>query len=188
MAVSAEEKEKVFALELERIHDSSIREFTRLCITQAPDYFFFDCPASSSGKYHPVDELCWDGTLIHTKKVFTVAYELVKGYSCEGSRDQVVAACLIHDLLKQGKKRTGHTVKDHPNLAAELVKEVHDATQILTEADYAMIRNSVGYHYGPWSIDPWKKPLDQYTPEEMCVYMSDYVASKRFIAVDYRRE
>lgn len=187
MALSIEEKELVFSKELERIYDREIREFTRLCIVQAPDYLFLDCPASSSGKYHPIDELGADGTVIHTKKVFTVAYELCRALGCEDSRDLILSATLIHDLLKQGKYRSGHTTKNHPDLAAKLVEEVHAATFIISDEAYSVIRACVGYHYGPWSIDPWKKPLSAYTPEELCVYMSDYVASKRCISVDYRR-
>lgn len=187
MKISIEEKEAVFAQELERIFDRDIREFTRLCIAQSPDYFFVDCPASSSGKYHPVDELGADGTIIHTKKVFTVAYELSRGLGCENSRDAILAAAIIHDLLKQGKYRSGHTTKNHPDLAAKLVEEVHEATQIISDEAFKIIRDSVGYHYGPWSVEPWKKSLNDYTPEELCVYISDYVASKRFVSVDYRR-
>lgn len=54
-------KSGIFLEQLGLIYDETIREFTRLCICAAPDYFFVDCPASSSGKYHPIDELGADG-------------------------------------------------------------------------------------------------------------------------------
>ena len=181
-------KSEVFIEQLELIYNETVREFTRLCIISAPDYFFIDCPASSTGKFHPIDELGADGTILHTKKVLTVAYQLCRGLVCESHRDEIIAACLIHDLRKQGLKKTGHTAKNHPSLAADLVEEVQLATQMLTEESYLIIRSVVGYHYGPWSTGDWKKPLDQYTPEELCVYLADYVASKREIHVDHRRE
>ncbi len=181
-------KSKMFKDQLDLIYNETIREFTRLCICAAPDYFFIDCPASSTGKFHPIDELGPDGTMLHTKKVFTVAYQLSRGLSCESSRDEILAACLIHDLRKQGMKKTGHTAKNHPKLAADLVKEVQDATQMLSNKSYQIIRNSCGYHYGPWSSGTWKKSLDKYTREELTVYLSDYIASKREIHVDHRRE
>lgn len=187
MSVTMEVKEKTFEKELELIYDVSIREFTKLCICSAPDYFFTDCPASSSGKYHPVDELGADGTILHTKKVFTVAYDLSRGLGCEDNRDEVLSACIIHDLRKQGVEKTGYTVKNHPDLGAQLVHEVHQATQMIDKRTADMIRGCVGYHYGPWSIAPWKKDLSHYTPEELCVYLSDYIASKRMIHVDHRR-
>jgi hypothetical protein len=50
--ITSEEKVEIFKAELDRIFDRKIREFTKLCIIAAPDYFFLDCPASSSGRYH----------------------------------------------------------------------------------------------------------------------------------------
>jgi len=188
MSKTNEDKVMYFDPELKRIYDNKIREFTRLCITQAPDYIFEDCPSSSSGKYHPLDELSHDGTLIHVKKVFTMAYELVKALDCEENRDLVLSACIIHDLRKQGVTHTGHTLKDHAGLAADLVEEVQAATQLLTDDQYDIIRNCVGYHYGPWSEPPWKKPIEKYSKEELTVFISDYTVSKRFIHTDYRRE
>ncbi len=185
--MTLEEKVDVFKKELELILDHTIREFTRLCVTSAPEYFFTDCPASSSGKFHPLNELAGNGTIVHTKKVVTLAYELVKGLDCELARNEVIAACIIHDLRKQGLEKTGHTVPNHPESAAQLVDEVQRDTQMLPDETYEMIRSCVGYHYGLWSIEPWQKSLGEYTKEEYTVYLSDFVASKRMIDVNYRR-
>lgn len=185
--VSYEDRCKVFEKELELILDPKVREFTKLCLMAAPDYFFTDCPASSTGKYHPLDELSWDGTILHTRKVFTVCYVLCRGLGCEDSRDELLAATIIHDLRKQGLKRTGHTTKDHPDLGAKLVEEVQRDTQMLSQNSFNIIKSCVGFHYGLWSSPPWKKDLAEYTPEELCVYMSDYIGSKREVDVKYRR-
>lgn len=185
--VSVEEKVAVFEEELKLIFDDGVREFTRLCIIAAPNYFFTDCPASSTGKYHPISELGPDGTMLHTKKIFTLAYELCRGLDCEQSRDEVLSACIIHDLRKQGLTKSGHTTKNHPDLAAKLVEEIQRDTMILSDKSFNTIRNMVGYHYGPWSSGKWRKPLSEYTPEELCVYLSDYVVSKRCVEINYRR-
>jgi len=188
MTVTAEEKVDNFKEELERIYDRKVKEFTRLCITQAPDYIFEDAPSSSSGKYHPLDELGQDGTIIHTKKVFTMAYEMVKAMDCENSRDLVLSACIIHDLRKYGIKNFGHTVKDHATHGANLVDEVQAATMLLTDEQHSIIRNCVGLHYGVWTEDKkWKKDISKYTAEELTVHLSDFTVSKRFIRTDYRR-
>lgn len=189
MALTIEEKVERFAPELRLIFDKKVREFTRLCISQGPDYFFIDCPSSTTGKFHPLDELTADGVIIHTKKVFTMAYEMVKATDCEHSRDLVIAAALIHDLRKQGLTESGHTdMKRHCDLAAQLVTEVQEATQLLDASQYTIIRNCVGYHLGPWSHEPWKKPMSEYTAEELTLFLSDFTVSKRFVSVDYRRE
>jgi len=177
----------IFEKELDLIFDDRIREFTKLCLYEAPDYFFVNCPASSTGKFHPLNELGADGTMIHTKKVITLAYELCRGLDCEQSRDEILSACIVHDLLKQGKTRSGHTLKNHAGLAAELVEKIQEQTQMLSKESYETIRNCVGYHYGLWSTSQWQKNLDDYTPEELCVYISDYIASKRCVEVNYRR-
>lgn len=186
--MSEEEKVNLFNKELGLIYDPIIKEFTRLCLLQSPDYVFLNCPASSSGRYHPLDELSGDGNLIHTKRVFTVAYDLCVGFGCQNNRDLILSACIIHDLVKQGRTKTGHTVKNHPALAAELTAQVQEATQLLDENAYNIVRNCVGYHYGLWSIAPWLKPIKEYTPEELCVYTSDYIASKKCVSVNYARE
>lgn len=186
--ISPAEKELVFAEELELIFDESIREFTRLCLISAPDYFFQDCPASTTGKYHPLDELGHDGTLIHTKKVVTVAYELCRALECENKRDEIMSACIIHDLRKRGLEKGPHTLRNHPDLAAQLVDQVQLETRILTDESYQIIRNAIGYHYGPWSSNNWKKPIMEFTKEELCVYIADYVSSKRCVSVNYRRK
>jgi len=184
--VTLDKKISTFKDELDLIFNKKIKQFTEICLMVAPDYFFIDCPASSSGKYHPIDELSWDGTIIHTKRVVTVAYDLCRGLGCESNRDAIISACVIHDLRKQGLIKTGHTQKNHPELAAQLVKEVQKDTQILTENDFKIIYNSVGYHYGPWSQFKWKKDLSAYTMEELCVYLSDYTASKKSNNVKYQ--
>jgi hypothetical protein len=186
--MNIEDRFKCFDEQLELISDDRIREFTKLCIATAPDYFFTDCPASSSGKYHPLDELSWDGTIIHTKRVFVVGYTLARGLDIEEKRDLILSACLIHDLLKQGEWHSGHTVKYHPRLAAELVDKIQNETQLLEQWEYDIIRSSVALHYGPWSVKNVKKPMSEYTLEELCVYMADYVASKKFIDVKYKGE
>jgi MinD-like ATPase involved in chromosome partitioning or flagellar assembly len=185
--ITAEEKVEIFKAELDRIFDRKIREFTKLCIISAPDYIFLDCPASSSGRYHSVSELGHDGTIIHTKRVFTLVYELCRGLGVEEKRDVLSASAIIHDLRKQGYTRTGHTQKNHPQYAAELVDEVQNATMLLTDEEYNMIRNCVGFHYGPWSVSPWIKKIENYTMEELVVYIADYVAAKRCVNVDYKR-
>lgn len=187
MTISNEERFKLFQEELNLIYDEGIREFTKLVLTQLPAYFFLDCPSSSSGRFHPIDELSADGVITHSKRVFTVAYELCRGLNCEEERDEILSAAILHDGLKQGKVKTGHTVKNHPGLAASLIKEVYEATQTVGNKSYNIIRNCVGYHYGPWSISPWSKSLALYTPSESTLYISDYIASKRCVNVDHRR-
>ena len=142
MDITPDEKVEMFKEELDLIFNNNIKEFTKICLMVAPDYFFIDCPASSSGKYHPIDEIGADGCIIHTKRVVTVAYDLSRGLGCEENRDAIISACIIHDLRKQGLYRSGHSMKNHPDLGAQLVEEVHKDTGLLNEHQFAIIFNS----------------------------------------------
>jgi hypothetical protein len=181
---------ELFKDELDLISRPEVRAFTEACIKASPDYVFEDCPSSSSGAYHPVDELSGDGTVLHTKRVFALAYELSRGLDCEYHRDEICAAALLHDMAKQGLNRSGHTVKQHPQIMAKMVADVYKEKfqDKLNRESALIIYYCIAHHYGPWSGRDIKKPLSAYTPEELCVYISDYVASKRFVHIDHRRK
>jgi len=51
------ERLSIFKDELNLISKKGIKDFVKACIAAAPDYVFEDCPSSSSGKYHPIEEL-----------------------------------------------------------------------------------------------------------------------------------
>ena len=180
---------ELFKEELNLIVKKDVRDFVKAVLKAAPDYIFEDCPSSSSGRYHPVDELGPDGNNLHVRKVFAVAYELSRGLDCECNRDEICAAALLHDILKQGIKKSGHTVRDHPQLAADLVAEVYKSEfkDKIDRNSVVIIYNAIKYHYGPWTEKSNRKPLKDYSLEELCLYISDYIASKRFIKVDYLR-
>lgn len=180
---------ELFKDELNLITKPEIREFAKACIKASPDYVFVDCPSSSSGAYHPVDELSGDGTVLHTKRVFALAYELSRGIDCEHHRDEICAAALLHDMAKQGLEKFGHTIKNHPQVMAKLVADVYKEQfkDKFSRESALIIYYGILYHYGPWSGRDIKKPLSEYTPEELCVYVADYVSSKRFVHIDHKR-
>jgi len=183
------ERLSIFKDELDLIGRKNVKDFAKACIVAAPDYVFEDCPSSSTGKYHPIEELGADGTLIHTKKVSAVAYELSRGLDCENHRDAIVAAAILHDMAKQGLERSGHTVRNHPQIMARLIADVYNEEfkDKLDKTTANLIYWAVFYHYGPWTDESVRKPLKEYTSEELVVYLADYIVSKRFVHIDYKR-
>jgi hypothetical protein len=184
------ERLDLFKNELRLISRKDIRDFIEGCIDASPDYIFKDCPSSSSGLYHPIDELAGDGTVVHTKKVFTLTYGLCRALGCDHHRDEVCAAALLHDFAKQGVEKSGHTVKNHPQLMAKIISEVYNDKfkGKLNKESANIIYWCVFHHYGLWTDEPFRKPLGDYTTEELCLYLSDYVVSKRFVKIDYIRK
>jgi len=183
------ERMSIFKDELDLISRKEVKDFVKACIAKAPDYVFEDCPSSSSGKYHPIEELGADGTLIHTKKVSAVAYEFSRALDCENHRDEIVAAAILHDMAKQGLESAGHTVREHPRIMSKIIAGVYNDgfKDKLNKTTANLIYWSVFYHYGPWTEESVRKPLREYTPEELSVYMADYIVSKRFVHIDYKR-
>jgi len=185
------ERLELFKEELNLISNKKIKDFVKECINKSPDYIFWDCPSSSSGLYHPLDELAGDGTILHTKKVFTLAYELSRALGCEYHRDEICAAALLHDFAKQGlEKASGHTVREHPQIMAKFVADIYNDgfKDKLDKASANIIYWAIFYHYGQWTDKSVRKAMTDYTLEELCVYIADYTVSKRFIAIDYLRK
>lgn len=173
-----------FLSEIELIQDPSIREFVELCLEHAPEYVFNDCPSSSSGKYHPEDELGGDGCVVHTKRVVKMVGLLTSGMNNFRQQDEAIAAALIHDLRKQGVEKTGHTVSNHPDLAAAMVMEVAVANPHVLDGDVVdSLYDAVGYHYGPWSSGEWSCS-DFYSEVDRLsavVHAADFLASRKEI-------
>ena len=65
-----------FKREINYVKDSSKRHDLKVLIELLSDYFF-DIPASSTGKYHPDFSLGNGGLVRHTKVAVRIAYELL---------------------------------------------------------------------------------------------------------------
>ena len=75
-----EDKIKIFQREIGYIKSDRYRENIKKLISWLPDYFF-EVPASSTGKYHPKYALGEGGLVRHTKAAVRIAYELLNDES-----------------------------------------------------------------------------------------------------------
>ena len=66
--------EEQFKKELNYINNSRIKKSLIIMINKLPDYFF-EVPASSTGKYHPKFALGEGGLVRHTKVAVRLAHE-----------------------------------------------------------------------------------------------------------------
>ena len=60
--------------EIDFINDELLQEFIEFCVEEAPDYFF-EMPASTTGKFHPAYTLGEGGLIKHTKAAVKIAKE-----------------------------------------------------------------------------------------------------------------
>lgn len=180
------DKVNYFNKEYTYIKDDKIRDDLKLLVSKLPDYFF-DVPASSSGKYHPEFAVGPHGLLKHTKVAVRIAYELLENPGLNNftnrEKDLIIVAILLHDGLKSGKEKERYTRFDHPLLAAEFVKE----NSTLSEKDKDFVAEMIMSHMGIWTTDyngneVLPKPKDKY---QRFVHMCDYIASRKFLNVNF---
>ena len=180
--MNSSERIELFQRELSYISDNKVKEFAKILLTEADDYFF-EVPASSSGKYHPKFALGDGGLVRHTKAVAYFLNELLRpSIEFEAvtrhDADLLIVAAIAHDIKKQGDGIEGHTVKEHPQLAAEYVMEMwreHNGKRLISEEDAEYICDAVRTHMGPWSDEP---PTTQ---DQILVFYADYIASRKEI-------
>ncbi len=189
--MSEKDKIKIFDNEYLYINDDNLRKDAKYLIGHLPDYFF-KVDASSTGKYHPKYAAGDGGLSRHVKSACKFAYELLsnpiigKPYS-ERDKDLIIISLLIHDGLKYGKgEKEKYTRFDHPILASEYVKENRKELK-MSDEDIEKISSAVASHMGPWNTNSYSEvvlPIPR-APMEKFVHMCDYLASRRFINLDF---
>lgn len=203
-----DKKEKVltFQNELKWIKDKDIRRFAIEMISILPDYFFV-IPASSTGKYHPTYSLNEGGLVRHTKSAVLFAKTLLdlemfdeqwNGDSdipwtvkfTDTEKDIIITALLLHDGVKHGLEGSKYTVATHPMDMVNYIINNDRLTKLLDAETISAICACIASHMGSWNTD-YKtkeeilpKPI---TPMEKFVHLCDYLASRRFLEVNFEK-
>jgi hypothetical protein len=179
--------EQIFPDELQKIQNHDIRKFVVWVFDKfAPDYFW-TCPCSTSGKYHPKVSLGVGGLVRHVKLAVWWGEELLKtagmfpelvAHNTEHLHDEVVAALLLHDLVKNGKGLNaagyaldrGVTGTHGVDLAAKL------GDQMPNDNSINHIVDGIACHMGVWTTDQTYYPNSSFT---RLVHLADYCASRK---------
>ena len=190
-----EEKIALFEKEVAYMQTEGVKDFFVKAITLVPDYFF-EVPASSSGKFHSVLECGFGGLVYHTRSVAKVANYLVNLHQYKSKlndveRDCVICAALLHDCLKHDwENKTGFSVHQHPSLASEFVKMHNELNGIVDEEVRVVIGDAIASHSGEWTTSKRSKvvlPSPQNLVQEL-VHLSDYIASRSDIHIVFDGE
>lgn len=184
------DKIKIFEREISYIKDNNYRDNIKVLLKLLPDYFF-EIPASSTGKYHPKYALGEGGLVRHTKVVTRIGYELLQNESIGGAftdneKDLLLMAMMLHDGLKSGDPKEKYTRFDHPLLVSRMIKDNSDKLT-LKENEILLLRNAIEAHMGQWNVDyngneVLPKPSNKY---QRFVHMCDFLASKKFLEVEF---
>ena len=184
------DKIKVFEKELKYIKREKYRINAEKLLELLPDYFY-EIPASSTGKYHPSYALGSGGLVRHTKAAVKIAYELMNNDTIgsvfkSDEKDLIIVSLLIHDGLKSGINHEKYTRFDHPLLISSFVKE-HQKDLSLEISEIEFICSNVETHMGQWNVDyngneVLPLPKNRY---QKFVHMCDFLASRKFLEVPF---
>lgn len=183
-------KVAVFEKELKYIKKESFKNDTMYLIDSLPDYFF-EVAAASTGKYHPKYAQGEGGLVRHTKAAVKIAYELLADPAIgnkytDDEKDLMIISLMLHDGLKLGKEKSKYTKFDHPLLVGEFIKE-NKANLNFSDDEIKFLSDAIASHMGPWTKDYDGNEVLPYpkTKYQNFVHMCDYLASKKFLNVDF---
>lgn len=181
---------ELLKVELNYIKNDRIKKAAEVLIEQIPDYFY-SVSASSTGKYHPSFSNGDGGLLRHTKVATRIGKEILSleytnSLFTDDEKDLLLLGIMLHDTQKLGKEQERYTRFDHPLLAASLIEENKDRTE-LTEEEINLLKRVISSHMGQWNRSYYSKvelpkPSDKY---EFFVHMCDYLSSKKFLDVKF---
>ena len=183
-------KVEVFKKEFSYIKNESYATDAKYLVDSLPDYFF-EVPASSTGKYHPKYALNKGGVVRHTKSAVRMAYELlanplIGGKYTDREKDLMIIALILHDGLKSGKEKSEYTKIEHPLYISQHIKDNKDNLS-MNDEDVDFICNVIESHMGSWNKDfdgNEVLPIPK-TKYQTFVHMCDYLASRKFINVEF---
>lgn len=183
------EKIEYFNREYSYIKDNKKREDVKYLVNKLPDYFF-EIPASSTGKYHPSFASSENGLVKHTKVAVRIAKELLDNPGLnnfkDNEKDIIIMAIILHDGCKSGIIKENYTRFDHPLIVSQLIKENRSSLSLNDEEMELLIR-VISSHMGIWNKDYNGNeilpiPKDKY---QRFVHMCDYLSSKKFLDVKF---
>lgn len=182
-------KYEVFNTELNYIKNENLRESAILILKALPDYFY-EVPASSTGKYHPAFSLGSGGLVRHTKVAIRIAIELFNDSAIckfdDHEKDLLIISIMMHDGLKSGFEKSEYTKFEHPILVGEFIENKFEEFKLLKK-DSLFIGMCIKSHMGPWNTNNYSSvvlpiPENKY---QRFMHMCDYLSSRRFLDVKF---
>lgn len=184
------EIEKSFEKELNYLKIDKVRKACLATLKLLPEYFF-EVPASSTGKYHPEYALGDGGLLRHSKAAMRIGYELLSNPAIgdkytEKEKDLMLMALLIHDGLKSGNPKEKYTRFDHPLLMADFLMDNEEVLGLEVD-EIEFLGDVIRTHMGVWTkdyngVEVLEKPKTKY---QNFVHMCDFLASRKCILVPF---
>lgn len=183
-------KTDIFKTELSWIKSDKIRDYFTKAVNLLPDYFF-EIPASSTGKYHPEYATGSGGLVRHTKAFAGILRDLVELEYLNFTQDEkdiMLGASLVHDGCKSGLPKSEFSIADHPLVVVNMLKTAPELKDLLTPEQEDVCYRVISSHMGQWNTDYRTKqeilPKPK-TKDEFIVHLADYLASRKYLAYQF---
>lgn len=177
---------EIFETELEYIKNPKIREFTERVLLEVPEYFF-NIPASSTGKYHSSFSLGDGGLVRHTQAAVRIAVDILSlemfNKYCDDEKDIIISALILHDCAKKGIPETEYTVTEHPLIIAEFIIGNPKLNSILDNETLQKLLDCIRTHMGEFNKDYKTKKNVLPKPNsklQNIVHLADYLSSRKY--------
>jgi len=173
---------------LKLIKSKIVRKFVREALALAPKQFWID-PCSSSGKYHPPEDQVEGGIIVHSRKAVQVALSLFRFFDIKDQlvKDKIIAACILHDIQKNGIPWKDKTDYEHGPIAADwLMTNKVTKKLIQRNPDLIDIVLLIKNHMGIWNKPnptPALKTGQVLTLKDiwhLIIQIADYWASRKW--------
>jgi len=182
--------EQFFKEELRLIKSVEIKKFVLECFDKHAADYFWSCPCSTTGKYHPQYALGNQGLIRHVKSAVWWGLELFRALPFELQhiptiQDEIVAALLLHDIRKNGdalnvdgfatdrNATKTHGVKTAGKIGAYFADDTFQG-RIIT---------AIAGHMGIWTeppdFQPYKLQDETLRAFTMLIHLADYCASRK---------
>lgn len=172
--------------------NETLKEFAIYCADRLPEYFW-EIPASTSGKYHPITDLGEGGLVRHSLMTYKVVTDLIRMSEREldiETEETLQFSALFHDCCKCGtdENSIGHTSHEHPLIASRFLSTKYCEFSAGTnkKININAIRSCIESHMGKWNTSKYSDVILP-TPKdwrEILVHQADYIASRKYCLFD----
>ena len=172
--------------------NETLKEFAIYCADRLPKYFW-EIPASTSGKYHPITDLGEGGLVRHSLMTYKVVTDLIEMSDREldtETKETLQFSALFHDCCKCGtdENSISHTSHEHPLIASRFLSTKYCEFSIGTnkKVNINAICSCIESHMGKWNTSKYSDVVLP-TPKdwrEILVHQADYIASRKYCLFD----
>ena len=183
-------KEEMLKPEIDMIQNEKYKDNLKILINSVPDYFF-EIPASSTGKYHPAFASGEGGLVRHSKVACYILNEIVNTKTfgsafTDDQKDLLRFAIMVHDGFKHGVTADKYTKHEHPLICAICLRDSESVLE-LTKEEIEYAASAIESHMGEWNKSDYSDVVLALptSDAQKLVHLCDFLSSKKILDVKF---